>query len=107
MKEFSLSDLICPAILAGKSCRGQLALCDNSVPIVHSAGDSSEVLEGIVSCRNCRNEYPIICGVLLLAQEIKTYLVQHYSEIMSIAVVQGISKSIVSYLQEGGYELHV
>src|SRR5437867_1450086 len=102
MKESTLSDLICPAFIAGTRCNGQLALDDDPVPVVRAEGDPTEVLEGIVRCQSCGEAYPIICGVLILVKGIKTYLAQHYSEIMSVAVDCGIGRSMVGYLKKVG-----
>lgn len=106
MKENLLFDLVCPAFIAGARCHGQLDFNKSPVPLAGAKNEHSEVLEGIVECRSCGEEYPIICGVLILVNGIKTYLAQNYSDIMSVAVAQGVSKAMIAYLQKGGYDLH-
>lgn len=106
MKEILLSDLVCPALIAGVRCQGHLGFSKSPVPLARAKNDHSEVLEGMVQCRSCGEEYPIICGVLILVNGIKTYLAQNYSNIMSVAVAQDVSKAMIAYIQKGGYELH-
>lgn len=106
MREISLGDLVCPALHTGTRCKGALALSKEPLPAVYTRGGSpEEVTEGVVLCQNCGAEYPIIAGVLILIGHVKTYLAQHYSEIMSI-VASNVSAPMVSYLQKVGYDLH-
>jgi SAM-dependent methyltransferase len=106
VKRVSLNDLVCPAVREGKRCYGQLEISESVIPLVHSDKSPSEILEGIVRCLSCGEEYPIICGVLILVNDVKTYLARYYSEIMSAAALCDISKDMVAYLQKGGYDLH-
>lgn len=105
MKEASLVDLVCPACRVGTQCQGILALSWETFPLVRAVDDSEEVLEGIVCCKTCGAMYPIIAGILILAGAIKTYLAQHYSEIMSVAA-SSVSAAMVAYLQKEGCDLH-
>ena len=106
MKEHCLADLVCPALREKARCHGRLLLDERSVPSVHAEDDSAEILEGIVRCRHCGEEYPVISGVLILVGDIKTYVAQNYSVILSSAAPYGVSRPMVAHLESKGYDLH-
>jgi ubiquinone/menaquinone biosynthesis C-methylase UbiE/uncharacterized protein YbaR (Trm112 family) len=108
MREGSLQVLRCPANASGKACRGQLTLGDDSgvaVPVVRAADDSTEILEGLVRCETCHEEYPIIAGILILVNNIRTYLASEFSLITNVAA-SSISRHMLDYIYERGYDLH-
>lgn len=98
MKEHCLADFVCPAFREKAYCHGKLVLDERSVPTV-CAEDDGEVLEGIVRCQHCGGQYPVICGVLILVGDIKTYLAQNYSVILSSAAPYGVSRPMVAHLE--------
>jgi SAM-dependent methyltransferase len=104
MKSACISEVVCPSQATATRCSGQLALVDE-FPIMRAEADPSDVLEGLLRCQKCQVDYPIICGVLILLNEVKTYLAQTYGEIISTAGVDGISRTMASYLQQGHNDL--
>jgi SAM-dependent methyltransferase len=108
MREESLTDLLCPAQDSNISCHGVLALEGNAaapVPVIRSGQDPREVLEGLVICQKCHEWYPIIAGVLVLVNNVRTYLASEFSVITNAAAAS-VSRELLNYIYERGYDLH-
>jgi SAM-dependent methyltransferase/uncharacterized protein YbaR (Trm112 family) len=104
MKEHCLTDLVCPAFKEKAHCHGRLLLDERYRK--QAEDDASEILEGIVRCQECGEEYPIICGILILVMDVKTYLAQNYSVILSSAAPYGVTRHMIAYLESKGYDFH-
>lgn len=63
----SLSRLACPA----PQCKGELSV-DGSFPCEWDRSDA-ELTEGLLLCRRCRADYPVILGVALLVADLPQY----------------------------------
>jgi SAM-dependent methyltransferase len=69
------------------------------------APHAHELLEGFVLCDKCRTEYPVIAGVLILAEDIKTYVSSHYSLLLTCAAAEGaLGPEMLRYLRSSGYD---
>ena len=94
MRAESLGWLACPA------CVGRLDVSGRFSP--HWAEDGrNELLEGILECRNCGAEYPVMLGVALLVPEQQRYLWGFWSDIERCSNEGsngGISPALRSYL---------
>ncbi|MEX2586432.1 MAG: methyltransferase domain-containing protein [Actinomycetota bacterium] len=95
MKIESLSRLACPSA----ECAGELYV-DEAEPS-EVLGDGSELIEGILRCRSCGADYPVLLGVALLVPDLQQYLWGFWPEIerwgRQLQDVQ-ISRTMLGYL---------
>src|SRR5262245_21822119 len=64
-----------------------------------------ELIEGFVCCEKCRAEYPVVAGVLILPEDVKTYVSSHYSLLLTCAAAEGVlGAEMLQYLRSHGYE---
>lgn len=75
MKIHSLGRLACPA----PQCKGELSV-DDSFPSELNVRDA-ELTEGLLRCRRCRADYPVILGVALLVVDLQQYFWAFWPEI--------------------------
>ncbi len=104
MKQSILKDIVCPISIGGTSCHGRLALAEDVAPFVTMLNNATEVTEGLLRCEHCGAEYPILCGLAVLAPDTLTYLRTNYGLILGLAAEQGItiSRPMLDYLQRRG-----
>src|SRR3954454_12865376 len=82
-----LAELCCPS----PSCAGTLRLEPAGVrPSLAPAPHSHEVIEGLVCCEACHTEYPNVAGVLILADDVRTYVSAHYALVLTCAAAEGV-----------------
>jgi SAM-dependent methyltransferase/uncharacterized protein YbaR (Trm112 family) len=95
-----LDFLCCP------TCPGSLQLDPKVVePRFAAAAHASELLEGFLTCDQCPAQYPVVAGVLLLPEDIKTYLSSHYALLLTCAAAEGVlGLGMLQYLRAQGYE---
>src|SRR5437879_5194048 len=96
-----LVEMCCPA----PSCGGSLRLRPQVVqPRFAPAPRSSHLIEGFVGCEKCRAEYPVVAGVLILADDVKTYVSSHYSLLLTCAAAEGVlGPDMLEHLRASGY----
>lgn len=75
MKIESLDRLACPV----PRCNGGLLVDDDLSPATDPLG--SELIEGILRCRDCGADYPVLLGVALLVADLQEYLWGFWTEI--------------------------
>src|SRR5438046_3941279 len=101
-----LVEMRCPV----PTCAGSLQLAPQVVPPRFAQPPHEfELIEGFVSCEKCRGEYPVLAGVLLLPDDVKTYVCSHYSLLLTFAAAEGVlGPDMLQYLRSHGYEfIHV
>lgn len=102
MNEQTVSDLVCPCCLSRNIACSPLELLTVPRQRRNQAGD---LLEGLLHCRRCRTEYPIIAGVLVAVPAVASYLRLHFSSIVAQAAqVECMSEEMLSYLCSKGYQ---
>ena len=98
-----LVELRCPE----PSCAGSLQLEPKAIrprfaPVAHSC----ELMEGVVRCDQCLAEYPVVAGVLIVHEDMKTYVSAHYSLLLTCAAAEGVlGPDMLQYLRSNGYDL--
>jgi uncharacterized protein YbaR (Trm112 family) len=95
-----LSDICCPGMLNGNPCQGQLFLDKVTLPPVYTNNDQ-EINEGILRCKRCDAEYPIICGLPILLIDSWTYVRRNYDVLLRLTTEAGqpISQSMLNVFQ--------
>src|SRR3954469_22263461 len=95
--------MCCPS----PSCAGSLQPAPEAVsPRFAPAPHSFELLDGFVRCEKCRAEYPVVAGVLILADDVKTYVISHYSLLLACAAAEEVlGPDMLRYLRSNGYDL--
>jgi SAM-dependent methyltransferase/uncharacterized protein YbaR (Trm112 family) len=101
-----LDRLVCPQPSAGSQCGGFMLLSESAVKIKISRHQKDEILEGVLVCKKCDSTFPIICGVLLLIPELRSYLAEQYSNIVTATIPYGMSSEMRDYLHATGAHLH-
>ena len=82
---------ICPA------CRIQRnEECALAVTIV-AAGTGDDVLEGVLECRTCRREYPIIDGIPLLVPDPRAYIANQLPRVVTLAELNRANKTDLNH----------
>src|SRR5262245_17297825 len=97
-----LSEMRCPR----PTCAGPLQLAPQVVrPRLAPPPHAFELIEGFVCCEKCRGEYPVVAGVLILPEDVKTYVCSHYSLLLTCATAEGVlGPDMLQYLRSHGYE---
>ena len=95
MRTRSLKWLACPS----RGCRGPIVPTDAIQPVC-DLGDPEEIYEGLVRCRSCGTEYPVLLGVAILQTDLSSYLCAFWDEIESCAASldSPVSRRMCSYL---------
>ncbi len=103
MKIDLLSDLACPAALAGKRCQGALVMAPSPAPRCH-LNTPEEMIEALLTCETCGATYPVLCGIAILVPDTTSYLQRHYKTILSLALEHelGVSPAMLTYLHQMG-----
>jgi uncharacterized protein YbaR (Trm112 family) len=97
-----LVEMACPA----PSCAGSLQVDRKAVQPRFAAEPAHELLEGFVRCENCRRDYPVVAGIAILVEDVKTYLSSHYALLLTCAVAEGVlGPDMLGYLRANGYDL--
>jgi SAM-dependent methyltransferase/uncharacterized protein YbaR (Trm112 family) len=93
MRISSLPLLACPQSVRGRRCGGPLSVLE-SLPCETARDDQGELLEAVLACTACRTEYPIVCGVLLLLDNLDEYLLIRGAGILEATADLPVSESI-------------
>lgn len=86
MDKRALSDLVCPNKKERYPCGGRLSLFNYK----SYKKKPNEVREGIVRCKICGEEFPILEGILILMDEVKKYLRKNYYYITGLCRAKGM-----------------
>ncbi len=79
MKLSCLKNLTCVKNISGHPCKGNLIIENNQVPL--TMWSPTDILEGIIRCTKCGNEYPILGGVGIVVPLTETYIRQNYAQL--------------------------
>jgi SAM-dependent methyltransferase/uncharacterized protein YbaR (Trm112 family) len=74
----TVEHLECPKRKKGRACAGRLT--------VRGEAKAAEILSGDLLCSTCGSVYPILAGVAIVVQDVRSYLLEH---------VKGVSKAVV------------
>ncbi|MCJ7772484.1 MAG: methyltransferase domain-containing protein, partial [Desulfobacterales bacterium] len=69
MQKFIIDDLCCPAMLDDRPCRSRLLLNTATATTTCSGKDENELVEGLLTCRDCGQTYPILGGLPILVAD--------------------------------------
>jgi len=98
MKTTLLTDLNCPG------CQGALEIDKNKVKPVTT--DDNELREGLLTCKSCNKNYPVICGLAILLDKTNTWLRSNYYYLAEGALnSSGIGESLARYLDQQGWRM--
>ena len=100
MFEKTLNHLICPHKAPQGRCDGGLRLHGDGLPVRRASGNEDEVHEGLVRCRTCGVDYPVISGVLILVNRVTDYLTRFWRAVLSSAALHGtVSDDLARWLE--------
>ena len=97
--------LRCPATPHGNRCLGSIDLAEHLLKSCFDV-ENDELEEGILICRECGREFPIVCGMAVLADPLRTYLTQHLSELLVSVTDFHISQDMKTYLRDNGSHIY-
>jgi SAM-dependent methyltransferase/uncharacterized protein YbaR (Trm112 family) len=96
--------LRCPKNIEGTICRGKLQLDEGLFAAVYQKED--ELSEALLHCDKCKTQYPIISGVAVVLDNIKSWLRENYYHILSgVHQNGGIGTGLAVWLESFGWEL--
>jgi SAM-dependent methyltransferase/uncharacterized protein YbaR (Trm112 family) len=99
-----IEKLCCPKNVLGNVCNGPLVLNNNVFSVVYQT--ETEVTEGLLECSKCSELYPIISGVAVVLDNIKSWLRSNYYHILSGAHQSGgIGSGLIVWLESFGWQL--
>ena len=80
MRKNTLKKIYCP------SCSSELTLLNDI--------QQSEIKSGVVQCKSCTIDFPILAGVLILVEDIESYILEHISGISRFISSKDIPKKL-------------
>lgn len=90
----TLGELICP-----KKKKGG-ALCASPLSLETKDDHSMEVVSGLLRCGKCQSRFPILAGVAILVDDVRSYIVEHVKGIAQVVSDSDIPREYRSdYLQ--------
>ncbi len=80
MRLESLEGLVCPS-RNPRPCHGTLSL--HKVLVLWEK-DRKDLLEGVLACSRCPAQYPVLCGIAILHEDVPKYLRRNYPFIVGL-----------------------
>jgi len=74
MERSLLNKIICPTIVNGSRCGGRLFLHEDEVGPLFHGENQEEIIEGALCCSKCGMFYPVLLGVPVLLDGIRSFL---------------------------------
>lgn len=71
---------------------------DREVPLELSEtalGDAGDVLQGLLHCSGCYQEYPILDGIPILVPSVRSYVAQHYPHLLQRQDLTPLIESVI------------
>lgn len=93
MQRHILNDICCPASSQGLSGDGRLELNQSQVAVVYAPTDIDEIVEGVLRCKRCGAEYPVLGGLPILVAQPWLYLRDRYNLVLSLTAETGVAVS--------------
>ena len=106
MRQTTVEDLICHRCVSISAAELPLSISALIPVLKRGEGETSEILEAILTCGVCRCEYPIVSGVLITVPDVSSYIKSQFSAIVSRCTLNGgISSDLLLYMCNKGYNL--
>lgn len=105
MRTVITQQLACPKIHDGVICHGALHLDESAVAAAYADGHR-DLLEGVLSCTRCGTGYPVIAGVGILLDDVRSWLrANYYYVIEGAARAGGLGLELMRWLDRHGWHL--